>query len=402
MMLKGKRVLIGISGGIAAYKIPFLVRYLVKNGAEVRCILTPSASAFVTPLTLATLSKNEVASKLYDAETGIWTNHVELGLWADLFIIAPLTASSLAKMAQGQSDNLMLTTYLSARCPVLVAPAMDLDMYAHPSTTRNLATLKADGVHVLNADSGELASGLSGQGRMTEPEDMLQAAINLLCPIEQKLKNQKVLVTAGPTYEAIDPVRFIGNHSSGKMGIAIAHSFAQQGADVTLVLGPSSQKVDNSERIKIVRVNSAEEMLVAVQNEWHSQQIGVFSAAVADYRPKTQTTEKIKKNDDEMRIDLVKNPDILAWAGANKSSLQFLVGFALETNNALANAQSKLERKNLDLIVLNSLENEGAGFAFNTNKVTFVAANNKITNFELLLKTQVAENIVHYVIENKK
>jgi len=402
MMLKGKRVLIGISGGIAAYKIPFLVRYLVKNGAEVRCILTPSASAFVTPLTLATLSKNEVASKLYDAETGIWTNHVELGLWADLFIIAPLTASSLAKMAQGQSDNLMLTTYLSARCPVLVAPAMDLDMYAHPSTTRNLATLKADGVHILDADSGELASGLSGQGRMTEPEDMLQAAINLLCPIEQKLKNQKVLVTAGPTYEAIDPVRFIGNHSSGKMGIAIAHSFAQQGADVTLVLGPSSQKVDNSERIKIVRVNSAEEMLVAVQNEWHSQQIGVFSAAVADYRPKTQTTEKIKKNDDEMRIDLVKNPDILAWAGANKSSLQFLVGFALETNNALANAQSKLERKNLDLIVLNSLENEGAGFAFNTNKVTFVAANNKITNFELLLKTQVAENIVHYVIENKK
>ncbi len=402
MMLKGKLVLIGISGGIAAYKIPFLVRYLVKNGAEVRCILTPSASAFVTPLTLATLSKNEVASKLYDAETGIWTNHVELGLWADLFIIAPLTASSLAKMAQGQSDNLMLTTYLSARCPVLVAPAMDLDMYAHPSTTRNLATLKADGVHILDADSGELASGLSGQGRMTEPEDILQAAINLLCPIEQKLKNQKVLVTAGPTYEAIDPVRFIGNHSSGKMGIAIAHSFAQQGADVTLVLGPSSQKVDNSERIKIVRVNSAEEMLVAVQNEWHSQQIGVFSAAVADYRPKTQTTEKIKKNDDEMRIDLVKNPDILAWAGANKSSLQFLVGFALETNNALANAQSKLERKNLDLIVLNSLENEGAGFAFNTNKVTFVAANNKITNFELLLKTQVAENIVHYVIENKK
>lgn len=402
MMLQGKRVLIGISGGIAAYKIPFLVRYFVKNGAEVRCILTPSASAFVTPITLATLSKNEAISKLYDAETGAWTNHVELGLWADLFIIAPLTASSLAKMAQGQSDNLLLTTYLSARCPILVAPAMDLDMYAHPSTKRNLSTLKADGVHILEATSGELASGLNGQGRMTEPEDILQAAIELLCPIEQKLKNIKVLVTAGPTYESIDPVRFIGNHSSGKMGIAIAQSFAKQGAEVILILGPSSQEIPNNELIKVVRVKSAEDMLEAVQSVWYNQQIGVFSAAVADYRPKAQAIEKIKKNDPEISIDLVKNPDILTWTGAHKDANQYLIGFALETNNAIENALIKLERKNLDLIVMNTLENKGAGFTHDTNIVTFVGANKKITNFDLLLKTEIAENIVHYVIENKK
>jgi phosphopantothenoylcysteine decarboxylase/phosphopantothenate--cysteine ligase len=402
MLLKGKHVLIGICGGIAAYKIPLLVRLFVKNGAEVRCILTPSASAFVSPLTLATLSKQPVESQLFDPVTGTWANHVELGLWADLFVIAPLTASSLAKMAHGQSDNLLLTTYLSARCPVLAAPAMDLDMYAHPSVLRNLKTLGADGVHIMDADDGELASGLSGQGRMPEPEAIFAHAKHLLNPFSGKLKNTKVIITAGPTYEAIDPVRFIGNHSSGKMGIAIAEAFAAYGADVTLVLGPSSQAVEKLPNLKVQRISSAQEMLHAVQEHWQYQQIGVFAAAVADYRPKYEATDKIKKSDEEMLLSLVKNPDVLAWAGGHKNEDQYLIGFALETSNALENAQGKLKRKNLDLIVLNSLENKGAGFAHDTNQVTFVDGNNKITNFELLLKTDVAQNIVDYAIENKK
>ena len=398
-MLRGKRVLIGISGGIAAYKIPELVRLFVKNNAEVRCILTPSASAFVTPLSLATLSNNAVHTELFDPITGRWTNHVDLGLWADLMIIAPLTASSLAKMACGHSNNLMLTTYLSARCPVLVAPAMDLDMYAHPSTQENIEKLRKHGVQVIDAKSGALASGLSGQGRMPEPQEIFDAALPLLFRKSTKLLNKKILITAGPTYEAIDPVRFIGNHSTGKMGIALAQVCCLYGAEVHLIIGPTQQNVPNFPNLKLIRIQSAAEMLQETQKLWHAMEIGIFSAAVADYRVEEIATSKIKKSDDSLVLNLVKNPDILAWAGANKTS-QMLIGFALETDNEITHAQSKLKRKNLDAIILNSLQNQGAGFGFDTNQISIIAANNKITNFELLSKTEVAENIVNYVIEN--
>lgn len=397
-MLKGKRVLIGISGGIAAYKIPELVRLFVKNNTEVRCILTPSASSFVTPLTLSTLSKNPVHQELFNPSTGEWTNHVGLGLWADIFIVAPLTASTLAKMSCGHSDNLLLTTYLSARCPVLIAPAMDLDMYSHPSTENNIAKLKSHGVHVMDANSGELASGLSGKGRMPEPSEIYQEALKILSHSNRRLANKTVLITAGPTYEAIDPVRFIGNYSTGKMGISLAHGFALEGAKVHLIMGPSNQEIPSFENIHTIRVQSAEEMLLAVRNVWHQCDIGVFSAAVADYKPENSATEKIKKSKSELTLKLVKNPDILAWAGENKTK-QFLVGFALETNNELENAKTKLSRKNLDAIVLNSLNNPGAGFGFDTNQISIIDKENKITNFELLKKSEVATNIIEYVIE---
>lgn len=399
-MLKGKHVLIGISGGIAAYKTPFLVRLLKKAGAEVRCILSPSASSFVTPLTLSTLSENEVYTELFNKNSGEWTNHVELGLWADLMIIAPLTASSLSKLVSGHSDNLLLTTYLSAKCPVLVAPAMDLDMYAHPSTQNNLAVLTKRNVHIIDAEEGELASGLVGKGRMAEPEDILEHAALILAQKSGRLTQKRVLITAGPTFESIDPVRFIGNHSTGKMGIAIAERFALENTEVVLVLGPSQEKIPNYPNLKIVRVQSAEEMFFAVQKHWKTSDIGVFAAAVADYRPEKVQNEKIKKTESKLQIDLVKNPDLLSWAGENKSEKQVLIGFALETESEIENATAKLKRKNLDMIVLNSLRNIGAGFAHPTNQVTFISKDNKITNFELLLKSKVAENLVDYVIEN--
>jgi phosphopantothenoylcysteine decarboxylase / phosphopantothenate---cysteine ligase len=399
-MLKGKRVLIGVSGGIAAYKIPYLVRLLKKAGAEVRCILSPSASSFVTPLTLATLSENEVYSELFDPKTGTWTNHVELGLWADLLIIAPLTASTLSKLVMGHSDNLLMTTYLSAKCPVVIAPAMDLDMYAHHATQENLKTLIIRGVHVIDAEEGELASGLVGKGRMAEPEQIFDYAQYVLAQKSGRLSNKHVLITAGPTFEAIDPVRFIGNHSTGKMGIAIAEACAYDNAHVTLILGPTSEKAPTLPNIMVIRVQSADEMLSAVMSCWSKNEIGIFSAAVADYRPKAKAVEKIKKNAESFEIELIKNPDILSWAGANKTNNQYLVGFALETENELHNAQIKLERKNLDLIVLNSLRNAGAGFGHETNQVSFISKDNKITNFELLLKSKVAENLVNYVFEN--
>ncbi len=399
-MLKGKHVLIGISGGIAAYKTPFLVRLLKKAGAEVRCILSPSASSFVTPLTLSTLSENEVYTELFDKNTGEWTNHVELGLWADLMIIAPLTASSLSKLVSGHSDNLLLTSYLSAKCPVLVAPAMDLDMFAHPSTQHNLAVLKQRNVHIIDAEVGELASGLVGKGRMAEPEDILEHAALILVRKSGRLTQKRVLITAGPTFESIDPVRFIGNHSTGKMGIALADRFALENAEVVLVLGPSQEKIPNYPNLKIVRVQSAEEMFSAVQKHWVTSDIGVFAAAVADYRPEKVENEKIKKSENKLQIDLVKNPDLLSWAGENKSGNQILIGFALETEKEVENAKAKLKRKNLDLIVLNSLRNTGAGFGHPTNQVTFISRDNKITNFELLLKSKVAENLVDYVVEN--
>jgi phosphopantothenoylcysteine decarboxylase/phosphopantothenate--cysteine ligase len=398
-MLHGKRILIGICGGIAAYKIPELVRFFVKNNAEVRCVLSPSASSFVTPLTLSTLSNNSVESDLFDPKSGQWTNHVELGLWADIMIVAPLTASSLSKMALGHSDNLLLTTFLSCKCPVLVAPAMDLDMYKHPSIQNNLRKLATHGVHVMDANSGELASGLVGQGRMPEPKEIFETALSMLLRKEPKLLGKKVLITAGPTYEAIDPVRFIGNYSTGKMGIALAEKFALAGAEVVLILGPSQQPIGRFPSLTMIRVITALDMLHEVEKHWPSADVGIFSAAVADYKPKEISVEKIKKSVGEMPLTLIKNPDILAWAGANKSK-QFLLGFALETNNELINARTKLEKKNLDAIVLNSMKDQGAGFGYDTNQITIISKENKILNFELLKKTEAASNILNYVVEN--
>jgi phosphopantothenoylcysteine decarboxylase/phosphopantothenate--cysteine ligase len=399
-MLKGKRVLIGISGGIAAYKTPILVRLLKKSGAEVRCILSPSASSFVTPLTLATLSENEVYTDLFDSRSGMWTNHVELGLWADIMIIAPTTASTLSKIAIGHSDNLLLTTYLSSKCPIIVVPAMDLDMYANAATQENLEKIKSRGHYVMDAVEGELASGLIGKGRMVEPEQIFEYTHFVIAQKTGRLSKKNILITAGPTFESIDPVRFIGNHSTGKMGIAIATAFAQENAHVNLILGPSQEPIPNWPNINIVRVQSAQEMLNAVQTIWKNCEIGVFASAVADYCVKDVAQEKIKKTENTLVLELVKNPDILAWAGKNKAINQFLVGFALETENETENAQAKLHRKNLDLIVLNSLRNSGAGFGYETNQVSFITKDNKITNFELLLKSKVAENLVKYVIEN--
>lgn len=395
-MLKGKRILIGVTGGIAAYKIPILVREFIKLGAEVKCILTPASSDFVTPLTLATVSKNQVYSELFDSKTGLWTNHVDLGLWADAFVIAPLTASSLAKMVVGHSDNLLLTTYLSSRCPVFVAPAMDLDMYAHFSTQENLDKLIANGVHVIPAAEGELASGLIGKGRMTEPDDIAQFVNRFFSKPEKDLKDVYALVTAGPTYEAIDPVRFIGNHSTGKMGIALANELAERGAKVTLLLGPTNLSTDNS-NINLIRFKTAEELFSLVQENWKECDLGVFSAAVADYKPMDIAKEKIKKSDEELTLKLIKNPDSLKWAGENKSQNQTLVGFALETTNEVENAKQKLEKKNLDLIVLNSLKDEGAGFGHDTNRVTLLGKDNNCVNLELLTKVEVAKQIVDYV-----
>lgn len=398
-MLRGKRVLIGVSGGIAAYKIPELIRLFVKNNAEVRCIITPSASSFVTPLTLSTLSKNPVESKLFDPISGTWSNHVDLGLWADLYIMAPLTAATLSKMAIGHSDNLVLTTFLSARCPIIAAPAMDLDMYSHSTTQSNLTKLRDFGVKVMEARSGELASGLSGQGRMPEPEEIFTESLPILLQSESRLKNKKVLITAGPTYEALDPVRFIGNHSTGKMGIALAEKFALEGAEVSLILGPSTENIAPYSNIQVTRVHSAQNMLKAVQELWSSIDIGVFSAAVADYRPEHVANQKIKKSDDRLELILIKNPDILGWAGANKTN-QLLIGFALETTNEVENAKKKLTNKNLDAIVLNSLNIKGAGFGHDTNQITIINRENKMINFELLKKSEVALNIVNYVVQN--
>lgn len=394
--MKGKRILLGITGGIAAYKIPLLIRLLIKEGAEVKCILTPAAKDFVSPLTLATLSKNEVAIDFWDNKTGVWANHVELGLWADLFIIAPLTANSLAKMAGGHSDNLLMATYLSAKCPVMVAPAMDLDMYQHPTVKRNIELLEKDGVAVIPAESGELASGLEGPGRMPEPEMLFSQIKNFRFTRNEAFAGQKVLITAGPTYEQIDPVRFVGNHSSGKMGVELAKVFAQKGAEVILLLGPSNQQIDHP-NVTVHSFKTALNLLELVQQNWTKMNLGVFAAAVADYRPKNVAAEKIKKNDDSMSIELIKNPDVLHWAGQNKLDHQYLVGFALETEHEERNAKGKLERKNLDSIVLNTLKDEGAGFALDTNKISILDRDGAMTIFDLKNKQQVAQDIVEHV-----
>ena len=394
-MLSGKKILVGVTGSIAAYKTAYLIRELIKLEAEVKVIMTPASTGFIAPLTLATLSKHPVAIEFEKNKNGEWENHVELGLWADLFIIAPGTATTISKMVNGHADNVLLATYLSARCPVWIAPAMDLDMFTHPTTVDNLKMLTAHGVNIIEPTSGELASGLDGKGRMEEPE-VIAKHIHSFFTVNSPLKGQKVVITGGPTYEPIDPVRFIGNHSSGKTGVILADEFANKGAEVVLVLGPSTHS-PKSDEVKVINIQTAEDMLAAVQNEWTDAQIGVFSAAVADYKPKTQAEEKIKKKSENLNIELTKNPDILKWAGANKSANQYLVGFALETNNEIENGKSKLNRKNLDLLVLNSLNDDQAGFGYDTNKVTFIKPNNILINFELKHKALMARDIINEI-----
>lgn len=398
-VLSGKKILLGISGGIAAYKTTTLVRLFLKAGAQVQVIMTPASKDFVTPLTLSTLSKNPVYSNFYSDESSDaqWNNHVELALWADFMLIAPATANTLAKMAYGICDNLLLATYLSAKCKVYFAPAMDLDMYAHPSTIQNLNTLQAYGNIMIPAEYGELASGLIGQGRMAEP-------LNILSFIEKDIQNKlplkgkKVLVTAGPTYEAIDPVRFIGNHSTGKMGFDIADQAAKLGAQVTLVTGPSHLQANNS-NIRVIRVVSCQEMYDACHTAFETTDVAIAAAAVADYKPKTVATEKIKKFDANFSIELEKNPDILASLGKIKTH-QFLIGFALETENEIEHAKQKITKKNLDLIVLNSLRDEGAGFGKPTNKVTFIDNLFNIQPLDLKSKEDVALDIITKIVEH--
>lgn len=392
-MLSGKKILVGVTGSIAAYKSALFIRELIKLGAEVKVVMTDAACEFISPLTLSTLSKNPVAIEfIKDEETGEWQNHVDLGLWADLFCIAPTSANTLSKLVNGNADNLLIATYLSAKCPVWVAPAMDLDMFKHFSTRDNLQKLTDEGVRVIEPTSGELASGLEGKGRMEEPEVIAQLIHEFFSPASA-IRGKEVLITGGPTYEAIDPVRFIGNHSSGKTGVLLADECAKRGAKVTLITGPTHQKTQDPS-INVIPVSSALEMYEAVQANWSSQQIGIFSAAVADYRPATVAEEKIKKSDDSLTIQLTKNPDILAWAGQHKANAQYLVGFALETQNEEENGFKKLAKKNLDLLVLNSLKDPGAGFGHDTNKVSFLKKGNKIRSFELKDKSAVMVDII--------
>lgn len=394
MALKGKKILLAISSGIAAYKMNYLVRDFVKKGAEVKVILTPSAENFVTKVTLSTLSKNAVYSDFYD-QNGTWNSHVELALWADVLLVAPCTANTLAKMVHGICDNLVIATYMSAKCPVFIAPAMDLDMYAHPSTKENLEKAERFGHHIIPAEFGELASGLEGQGRLAEPETILQKIEDFFTQNQSKnLEGKTVLITAGPTYEAIDPVRFIGNHSSGKMGFSLAEEAVKRGAKVILISGPTSQKTSNK-NIEIHRITSAKEMYDEVFKYYEKVDIAIASAAVADYAPKIVAKEKIKKSEEEFTIELVKNPDILKTMGEKKTH-QFLVGFALETQNEEENAKSKLQKKNLDMIVLNSLRDEGAGFQKDTNKVK-ILTHLEQKEFSLKSKDEVAKDILDFV-----
>ena len=392
MKLQGKKILICISGGIAAYKINYLIRDFIKKGAEVQVLMTPSAEQFVSKLTLSTLSKNPVYSDFY-SENGTWNNHVELALWAEVILMAPCTANTLSKMVHGMCDNLVLATYMSAKCPVFIAPAMDLDMYQHPSTKQNLEIAEDFGHHIIPAEDGELASGLHGQGRMAEPETISQI-IEEFFNANKNLDGKTVLITAGPTYEAIDPVRFIGNHSSGKMGFSIAEEAAKRGAKVILISGPSSEKA-NHQNIELHRVTSAKEMFAKVFEYYENSDIAIASAAVADYAPKEIAQEKIKKNEDSLTIELVKNPDILKTMGERKTK-QFLVGFALETQNEEENAKGKLQKKNLDMIVLNSLRDEGAGFKGATNKIKIITEST-LMEFPLKSKNDVAKDILNFV-----
>lgn len=399
-MLTGKKILIGITGSIAAYKIPLLVRLLKKEGAEVQVVMTDAAKDFVTPLTLSTLSGLPVLSKGFDPETGKWNSHVELGLWADLFVIAPASANSIAKMAAGIADNYLLTVCLSAKCPIMFAPAMDLDMYKHQATQDNIRTLISRGYRFIAPSSGELASGLCGEGRMEEPHEIFNR-IKEFFQKKQRFAGKKVLVTAGPTYEAIDPVRFIGNHSSGLMGIEVARAFADQGAEVTLVLGPSAIRPERA-NIQVVPVTSAKEMFDATTAAFKRADIAVLSAAVADFRPEVTANQKIKKdpNSDEMILKLVKTDDILKTLGQNKTDKQMLVGFALETENGIENAKKKLHTKNIDMIVLNIMNEAGVGFKTKTNKVSIITKDDKVIDFELKPKNEVANDILNVVYQS--
>ena len=395
-MLSGKNILIGITGGIAAYKTAHLVREFIKAGSNVKCIQTPSSKKFITPLTLSTLSKNEVYSEFTsDEENPRWNDHVKLALWADLFILAPVTANTLSKMCQGECDNLLIATYLSSKCQVYFAPSMDLDMYKHPSTIENLKKLKQFGNIMIPAEHGELASGLVGEGRMAEPKNIIEFVKSDLAS-KLPLSDKIVLITAGPTYEAIDPVRYIGNRSSGKMGCELALNFANKGAKVSLILGPSHENPIH-DNITIKRVESAEEMHFESLSVFESSHIVIAAAAVADYKPVNKLTQKYKKESGAPEIHLQKTKDILADMGGVKKD-QFLVGFALETNNEIDNAKSKLLEKNLDLIILNSLKDEGAGFETDTNKITILSKHNKLLRFELKSKHDVASDIVNSIL----
>lgn len=404
MELSGKKILIGVCGSIAAYKIALLVRSLIKEGAEVKVVMTSAARDFITALTLSVLSKNPVISEFTKEKNGGWNNHVELGAWADVYLIAPATANTLGKMVNGICDNYLLAVYLSAKCPVYFAPAMDLDMYDHPSTKANIQSLEGYGNIFIPAEDGELASGLVGEGRMAEPEVLYATLLSHLTEKSKKkseisqLTGKKVLVTAGPTHEAIDPVRFIGNHSSGKMGFALAEEMAQSGAEVTLITGPTALQLDNS-NIELVSIVSAQDMLQACKERFANCDILIMSAAVADFTPVKMAENKIKKNGSAMEIELKPTVDILKELGAVKTKKQLLVGFALETENELMHAQSKLKRKNLDLIVLNSLNDQGAGFGGDKNKVTIIDRDNNIEEYKLKAKSAVARDIVKAVSE---
>ncbi|NND05694.1 MAG: bifunctional phosphopantothenoylcysteine decarboxylase/phosphopantothenate--cysteine ligase CoaBC [Saprospiraceae bacterium] len=395
-MLPGKKILLGICGSIAAYKAAFLCRGLIKEGCEVRVIMTDSATTFISPLTLSTLSKHPVLTSL--SQDGQWRNHIELGLWADLLLIAPITAHTLAKMATGLCDNLLTATYLSARCPTMVAPAMDVDMWNHHTTQHNIDHLRRNGIGIIAVQEGELASGLEGPGRMAEPDDIVRE-VKLSLNKESDLEGLTILVTAGPTYEDIDPVRYIGNRSSGKMGVAIAQALLQRGAEVQLVLGPSTVSVEPHERLSCVSVRSAAQMAVAARKAWNEADVAILAAAVADFRPKEMVAEKIKKSSGGLQIPLEATEDIAMSLAKSKRPDQSIIGFALESDRGLENAVTKLKRKNFDLIVLNSLRDEGAGFQHDTNKVTFIGPDGEKKRFALKSKTEVAMDIVDQLVE---
>ena len=396
-LLSGKKILLGISGGISAYKTPLLVRELVKQDAEVRIVMTPTAKEFVTPLTLSTLSKHPVLSTFTENkfDNPVWNDHVSLGLWADVFIIAPATSNTLSSMAHGRCNNLLLAVYLSAKCPVFIAPAMDLDMFVHPSNQKNLEILKKHGNHVLPVGTGPLASGLEGKGRMMEPEDITSRILTFFNP-KQPLKGKKILITAGPTYEAIDPVRFIGNYSSGKMGFALAEVAANLGAEVFLVSGPSVEKINNTS-IKLIKVVSTDEMFRIVKKYYDEVDIAIAAAAVSDFKPELFNDQKIKKKEKTLSLLLTPTQDVLAFMGKHKKN-QYLLGFALETENEIKNAKEKLKTKNLDGIVLNSLQDSGAGFSVSTNKITFINAKNNIKPFPLQSKLDCAKSIFDQIV----
>ncbi len=394
MSLKGKHIVLGITGSIAAYKAASLARLFVKEGAEVQIVITPAGKEFITPVTLSALTGKPVVCDFFGANDGTWHSHVDLGLWADFMVIAPATASTLGKMANGIADNMLVTTYMSMKAPVFIVPAMDLDMFAHPSTTRNLSILQSYGNHIIEPASGELASHLIGKGRMEEPENIVKY-IKEYFEKQESLSKKKVLITAGPTYEKLDPVRFIGNYSSGKMGFALAEECAERGAEVILIAGPVSLKTQHS-NIKRIDVESAEEMYEATTKEFPSVDAAILCAAVADYRPKTQADTKMKRTEGEnLTLELVPNKDIAASLGKSKKDNQMLIGFALETNNEEQNALRKIEKKNLDYIVLNSLSDAGAGFQHDTNKISIIDKKGNKTDFELKDKKAVAKDIIN-------